>query len=503
MAIKKYFDQFPAKKAGMAVSFALFLCASLPAATSYAAPAAEATVQTSSFKLNSIGTDNISFSVTNNSNSIGYFKLLPASATAPSPEDMKRTASSVLMTANQAITQSQTKLYPSTGYVLYFIAADSQGVLQSNVQSLPLQTTRNELQWPFHSNSIWNMPIGSAAQYADANLPGTPGLTDNELYWSQSSGIDKEIIILTPQETAVQVIQNTAGWSGNNRCYNSTVTTGKLLATVPMPVNYVIPHGNGNNGAVFLMQDGRTLLAMQPTTRCGTSEPATALLTFKTEDLYGTGTTGAHGGSRLSTLGGTLRLGELRPNTPPPRHALKLDVDTRVVFPKCSRTNTNLPACYRWPAETADSGADGGGNYSYGKLAQSNVSTAMSMGALLALPPDVDINNMQLETAVAKQLAWTLQNYGTYIVDSSGGSNYFWGVETGPAGNFADQFKSDWGFDFAQYNKGGSTAWVRDMQRIIVKLKVVVNNGPSSIGGGGTPRQPLAVPLQPPGTQLR
>ncbi|MFZ6873637.1 hypothetical protein ACO0LF_16385 [Undibacterium sp. Di27W] len=500
MAINKYFDHFTTTKIAKAISFSLFLCASLPAATSYAA---EANVQTSSFKLNSIATDNISFSVTNSSNSIGYYKLLPSTSTAPSPEDMKRTGSSILMNANQTITQSQTKLFPSTGYVLYFIAADSQGNLQSNVQYIPLQTTRNELLWPFHSNSIWNMPIGSAAQYADANLPGTPGLTDAELYWSQSSGIDKEIIVLTPKETSVQVIQNTAGWSGNSRCYNSPTTTGKLLATVPMPADYLIPHANGNNGAVFLMQDSHTLLQMQPTARCAPDEPATALLTFKTEDLYGTGTTGAHGGSRLSTLGGTLRVGELRPNSPPPRHALKLDVDTRVVFPKCSRTNKDLPACYRWPAEAADSGADGNGNYSYGKLAQSNVSLAMSMGALLALPPSVDIGSMQLETPAAKQLAWTLQNYGTYIVDSSGGSNYFWGVETGPNGNFADQFKADWGFDFAQYNKGGSTAWVRDMQRIIVKLKVVVNNSATSIGGGGTPLQPLAVPLQAPTTQLR
>jgi hypothetical protein len=36
---------------------------------------------------------------------------------------------------------------------------------------------------------------------------------------------------------------------------------------------------------------------------------------------------------------------------------------------------------------------------------------------------------------------------------------------------------------------------VRDFKRLIVELGVVDNNGPNSIGGGGTPRQPLAPPL--------
>ncbi|MFD2270369.1 hypothetical protein ACFS07_02445 [Undibacterium arcticum] len=42
----------------------------------------------------------------------------------------------------------------------------------------------------------------------------------------------------------------------------------------------------------------------------------------------------------------------------------------------------------------------------------------------------------------------------------------------------------------------GATPWVRDMQRLVQALYVVNNNSPTSIGGGGTPRQPLAPPLQ-------
>jgi hypothetical protein len=43
-----------------------------------------------------------------------------------------------------------------------------------------------------------------------------------------------------------------------------------------------------------------------------------------------------------------------------------------------------------------------------------------------------------------------------------------------------------------------NTPWSRDMQRLVEALHVVNNNSPTSIGGGGTPRQPLAPPLVEP-----
>ena len=50
-----------------------------------------------------------------------------------------------------------------------------------------------------------------------------------------------------------------------------------------------------------------------------------------------------------------------------------------------------------------------------------------------------------------------------------------------------------------------ANAWSRDVQRLRQALQVVDNNGPASIGGGGTPRQPLlpelvAPPATPPPT---
>jgi hypothetical protein len=68
-------------------------------------------------------------------------------------------------------------------------------------------------------------------------------------------------------------------------------------------------------------------------------------------------------------------------------------------------------------------------------------------------------------------------------------------TEVGPDGSFATQFKADYGFTFND-NLLDNSPWRRDIQRLMTALWVVNNNTPTSIGGGGTPRQPLAPPLQ-------
>jgi hypothetical protein len=118
----------------------------------------------------------------------------------------------------------------------------------------------------------------------------------------------------------------------------------------------------------------------------------------------------------------------------------------------------------------------------------------MKMGALLAIPGTVAIASLGLETEPGKQIAWTLQNYGAYIVDDTWGPGFAISAENGPDGSFADQFKADFGITLAQ-RVNDASPWMRDIQRLRAALKVVDNNGPNSIGGGGTPRQPLAPAL--------
>ena len=340
----------------------------------------------------------------------------------------------------------------------------------------PMPASRSVLQWPFASTSIWNMPIGHHATYVAANLSDHPG----DDAWAPMPQIDAERIILKPTAPLTPLYRSDAGWSGANRCR----AIGRLLAHVPIPADYVVPNAVTNSVAAILGADGRTLFQAQPLARCAAKDAATALLMFPAVDLYGEGRSGAHGGSRLSGLGGSLRLGEMRPGTMV-RHALKINLYGREAFAPCSR-----PAeCFRWPAQSADNNAIS----TYGV---DNVTgdAVVKMGTLLALPASRDLATLELETLPARLLAWTLQNYGAYVVDDTGGPAVAIAAEDGPDGAFSTQFKADWGFDFEQRVRD-QTPWVRDMRRLIRALHVVVNNGPYSIGGGGTPLQPLAPPF--------
>jgi hypothetical protein len=358
-------------------------------------------------------------------------------------------------------------------------------------------SSRDPLQWPFSISSIWNVPIGSGAIYRPANLSPTPG---NEP-WAPMPFIDNEIIVLEAHAPLTPIYLNDSGWSGKDRCK----PTGGVLIEVPIPADFVVPNNRNNNSAVFLAQDGHTLIHAQPFTRCGAGQPATSLLTFQTVDLYGDGRYGSHGGSKLSAIGGSIRLGELRPGGQGPRHALKVDVWGKGQLYPCQQQAD----CSRWPALTADNGA----SKFYGRekakhlkgnktdpsaataIAADGPDFAMRMGALLAIPASVSLDSLALETEPGKMLAWTFQNYGAYIVDDTGGAAFALAVEHGSRGSLRTQFKKDWGYDMEQRVRD-NTPWVRDIQRIVKNLHVVDNNGPGSIGGGGQPLQPLAPPFK-------
>lgn len=340
---------------------------------------------------------------------------------------------------------------------------------------LPPTGKRDPLKQPFASSSIWNMPIGSGARYVAAGLSST--FSDQ---WASMPYPDENVIVLRPSAPQVDVRETT--WSGN-RCL--TVGT-KVFAKVPIPADFTVPSSNHNLAGAVLSADGRTIVNVQPLTRCGAGGVATSIVRWPDSDLYGDGIDGAHGGSGMSSLGGTLRVGELRPGQQGPAHALQLIVWMQEAF-KC----TSYAQCYRWPAKAAD-------GYAVGRYGTAKAGpTGFKMGALLAVPPTVSIASLGLETEPGRQMAWTLQNYGGYVVDDSYGGQFGIGTERGPDGSFLTQFRADYGFDFWQRQNatGAGAAWMRDVQRLVRQLHIVDNNSATTIGGGGTPRQPLAPEL--------
>ena len=356
--------------------------------------------------------------------------------------------------------------------------------------------TRNALQWPFASSSIWNMPIGTGAVYVASGLHFTTTPNSTE-YWYDMPQSDHERIVLAPSAPLTDVYISNVGWSGGDRC----VQQGALFFQAPLPAGYVVPNSTDNNGAAILLADGLTVVQTQPFTKCSGYTYATtmqvpwSLAIWEYNIQTGDGRLGAHGGSSLSTLGGTIRLGELRPGTQM-RHALKINVYSAQDLGLCTG---NFNACFTWPAATADGYAANSGS-GYGS-ATNNTNTAMKMGALLAIPASVNINNIGLQSVPGKMLAWTLQNYGAYIVDSRGGPGFDFSIEDGAAGSKADEFQADYGYPFdgrLGYETLGTAQaqWVSDIRLIIDYLRVVSNNSPTSVGGGGTPLQPLAPAFQ-------
>lgn len=314
---------------------------------------------------------------------------------------------------------------------------------------------RDKTLWPFASDSIWNAAVGSGATYVPAGIAvnlsgGSPTVFEQ----------DEDVIVMTPSAPMTDVYYNGVGWNGGDRCAKQ----GSLIAQVPVPADYVLGNSGENNSAAFLMSDGETVEQNQPFTRCSAGGSATTLVAFPDTSIYGEGPDGAHGGSGLSALGGTIRLGEFQSGTI--HHVMKVELYAAQYFYCCVA---------HWPATIIDDYADpttyGGTNPNLGP------------GSLLALPPDFDVS--QLTTTPGKILAQAFQDYGAYVVDDTFWNAWSLDTEQGPNGKVVDEFASLYGFPM---DSPQATPFMNDVVNIFQSLEIVTNNSATSVGGGGTPR---------------
>ena len=328
------------------------------------------------------------------------------------------------------------------------------------------QEKRDPLKQPFSSGSIWNMPIGENAVFVHAQL---------EKAMAAGMTIDEDIIVMKPDAPLTEIFTNYAGW---NREKDRCPKEGPLLFSAPIPAGFTVSKENWdgttpNSGLAVLMSDGRTIKQTQPFARCIAGENGTSQYMFEDMDIYGDGYFGAHGGSGLSAIGGALRVGELT-SEEPIKHVLKINV-----FGKKNLYYDDVSEGFRWPAKRADGYARG----NYGIQRTKPVNKECRMGALLALPPFINLDSLGFETIPGRILAQAFRDYGAYIVDDTAWDVYAIVTEWGPDGRVADEFEKKWGFSMKQSSK--DTPWSRDMDRIFMNLHVVVNNSPGSIGGGG------------------
>jgi hypothetical protein len=310
----------------------------------------------------------------------------------------------------------------------------------------PRPETRNAALWPFHSRDPWNHPLGSEARLAAINSPGFDPEAGASLHvgsWSHP------VFIARPQDHVRNIFVR-----GNNR----------PVVRMRIP-RHALPDPEADGHLHIIDESHLFVVEMYQATRLTNGDfEATAAVR---NELRGDGVfrnpTGirAYGGS---ALGGLIRQGELTDGI---RHALAVAVNRRAM-------NRNGPRGrpFVWPACAADEDAtkpiEEGGYGSEGNL---------FMGSLLAIPPDVDlVKDLGLpQSGPILEVARALQDYGAYIVDPTAKNMVFYAEPAAAAEVPVD-------FD-------------RQLSSLLAHLKVVTNNAPRSIGGGGTPRRPLAPPF--------
>ena len=327
------------------------------------------------------------------------------------------------------------------------------------------QAARDPWLWPFASDSIWNMPIGSRAVYQPANLQP-----------AKHVGVDTQILLRTSaMDPEAEVI-------GSPSFKSRSTGSNSLGFKLRVPNAWTVPDaGKGNPYGLtpnacyaILLPDGVSVLQGACICRPQPGGPVylPAYMKFGNNRTPvrlkgdGLGKMG-QGASGLSTLGGTLRLGELVGDEPI-RHVIKLNpFAARYCF-----YSKEIPG-WRWPAHKADS-------YAPGQYKGTN--SALVMGTLLALKPDARPESLGLQTKAGRKLFQVLQDYGAYFTEDAAWDTWDLIVER----DAEKEFEQAHGFSMK------SPMWRDEVNRLVIALQIVENNSPQTHGGGGIPRRPLA-----------
>eukprot|EP00656_Telonema_subtile_P020762 TRINITY_DN21836_c0_g1_i1.p1 TRINITY_DN21836_c0_g1~~TRINITY_DN21836_c0_g1_i1.p1 ORF type:complete len:382 (+),score=79.09 TRINITY_DN21836_c0_g1_i1:242-1387(+) len=267
--------------------------------------------------------------------------------------------------------------------------------------------------------------------------------------------------------------------------------TGPVNGSLKFPAHQLTDCTPNNNAAAVLAPDNRTLTQLQPLYRLDPGGPIIAWQAGVpqefplTVDLLGDGTLGAHGGSGLSSMGGTVRLGSLLSDAPL-QHALKLELWSTPYYygglpalQNASKGNGGRNQ-YVWPATGSDSGSNvpgaAGGLYR-------GLDPVLAPGALLALPLTAAVHT---STAVGGKIKQALTEYGGYLVDDTGSKRGGGALclEAGVAAEVKRQYGPEYDFDISSSMQHGPL--YDDLLAVFQGLAVVTNNAPHSIGGGGS-----------------
>jgi hypothetical protein len=332
-----------------------------------------------------------------------------------------------------------------------------------------LEGERNPWLWPFSQTSIWNMPNGSDAIYMDANLESAGHV-----------GVDIQHVLELDSQDPEREVLGSEVW-GQGRCDGTTYLGFKLR----IPDNWIVPDAGSspygltpNSNFAFKMPDSDIVFEGSQISRCSESGSVHLPLWMQYENnrkyqsIKGDGLGGGgQGASGMSALGGTIRLGELI-NEDFIRHAIKINPWAE----KYCYYHDTLPG-FTWPAISADS---------YAESHYLGLNPHVLMGSLFAIPPQIAVESLELETIPAKKLFFAMQNYGMYFTEDAAWDTWDIIVER----NVEIEFENKYGYSMT------SEIWKNDLNKLMKLLAVVTNNTSNNIGGGGNPLQPYAPNFQ-------
>ena len=330
--------------------------------------------------------------------------------------------------------------------------------------------------WPFSSQSPWNMPIGTGAQYAPFLTSTLPAGINYDGHWTCS------VVLATQGDPLVTMYLDkdaATNWDflngGGAVCGNSAADEQMLLSlsstTLPSSKNvysttpisayhdahddysatFHIPAGAcaspDTDAQMAVFQPDGWVLEIYDAIHLSTGDVVGEIASYTDAHGDGTGYWNGRRASMLPNFAGLIRTGELAAEHIP--HALVGIFGAELLAPVAV-----------WPANAFDTNSSG-------------YTGMLPMGALVAIPAAVDVASLGL-SAKGAAVAHAAQDYGIYVGDT-GGTGITLQAELG------DPELDD--------------GLANDLPTIANLLQRIVNNTAATPGGGGTPRAPLAPPL--------
>jgi hypothetical protein len=352
-------------------------------------------------------------------------------------------------------------------------------------KSFASQSSRLATDWPFGSNSIWNVPIGDKAEYVESGISGYKKTDTEEVRIIYSKISDPLIRVDPPSNNGEQLKSDRS---------NIDPQFSFWPAALHFPVDVIKSNCFVNNDKLVVVSEDSLIYQFYQFCRPNNEAAITftsAKQQWQSISIYSDSNQGnvnnsvygANIMSGLSSLGGLIRSNEVNNSI---RHALQLSInsDTLSSSKNCiTETGDIINGCI-WPAQY-----NGGSTSKYKGLTDNLV-----LGALLALPNSLNINKLNLKTDIAKNIANALQNYGGYVVGESYNDSFMIGVEAGVTKKLYDNNINMINKNIIDENIKEN--YFNDIVKIQRELKIISNNYPDSVGGGGMPRVEVALPFR-------